>query len=78
MIPQTGESVRLIGSRQSRSLIMRLNAPTQMVFWISVVLVVIAVINALTNIVPGLGAFNIWIAVIGYIVLVAGNIMKGV
>lgn len=54
----------------------RLNAPTQIVFLISLVLVVLAVLAIFVSI-PFVSAYAFWVAVIGYIVLAAGCIMKG-
>lgn len=56
---------------------MKLNAPTQAVFWIAVILVVIAIIGQFVAI-PFITAYTFWIAVIGFIVLAAGCMMKGV
>ena len=54
---------------------MNLNAPTKIVFIISLVLAVIALIGALG--VAGIGGYAIWIALAAYVVLAAGNVMKG-
>lgn len=55
---------------------MNLNAPTQAVFWIAVILVVIAVIGSFVAI-PFISAYAFWIAVVGFIVLAVGCVMKG-
>lgn len=57
---------------------MRLNAPTQVVFFISLIIVVLALIGKLVTGTPFLSPYDFWIAIVGYIVLAAGCIMKGV
>ena len=49
-----------------------LNAPTQMLFWASVIIAIIALISLV--VVPGV-AF--WLALIAYVVLAVGCVMKG-
>jgi len=56
---------------------MRLNAPTKQVFWISVVVAIIAAIGG-TGLVPQIAPYGVWIALIAYLLLVAGNTMKGI
>jgi hypothetical protein len=53
-----------------------LSAPSQMVFLVSLVLAIIAVLGALV-IIPVVTKYAFWIAVLAYIVLALGNIMKG-
>jgi hypothetical protein len=55
----------------------KLSAPTQIVFLISLALAVIAVIGVFVSI-PFVSLYAFWIAIIGYIVLAAGCMMKGV
>ena len=55
---------------------MRLNPPTKNVFYISVALVVLAVVSTFVTI-PVVTANAFWVAVVGYALLVAGNTMKG-
>lgn len=57
-------------------LAMNLSAPTQPVFLISVVLAVLAVVSAFVAI-PVVSANAFWVAIIAYLVLLAGNVMKG-
>ena len=57
---------------------MRLNAPTQVVFFISLILVVLALIGLFVPGTPFISAYAFWLAIIGYVVLAAGCIMKGV
>ena len=56
---------------------MNLSAPTQPVFLISVILAVLAVVATFVAI-PVVSANAFWVAIIAYIVLLAGNVMKGV
>jgi len=56
---------------------MRLNAPTQMVFLISLVLAVLALVGHFVKI-PYVTAYQFWIAIAGYAVLAAACVMKGV
>jgi len=55
----------------------KLSAPTQLVFLISLVLAILAVIGVLVSI-PFVSVYAFWIAIIGYIVLAAGCVLKGV
>jgi hypothetical protein len=55
----------------------KLNAPTQVMFLVSLVIVLLAVIGLFINI-PVISVYAFWIAVIGYGVLVAGCTMKGI
>jgi hypothetical protein len=54
---------------------MNLNAPTMPVFVASLVLAVLALIGAI-GILPFLGAYAVWIALIGYVVLAVGTVVK--
>jgi hypothetical protein len=58
-------------------LAMKLSAPTQMVFLISVVLAILAVVATFVAI-PVVSANAFWVAIVAYLVLVAGNVLKGV
>ena len=53
---------------------MRLNAPKKSVFWISVILVVVAILGFFVD---ALAGFQFWILLAGYLLLAAGNILKG-
>lgn len=55
---------------------MQLSAPKQITFWIAVVVAVIGLISALVTI-PVLSGFAIWIVVLGFIILAAGNLLEG-
>ena len=56
---------------------MKLSAPTQNVFLISVVLAILAVVATFVAI-PVVSAYAFWVAIVAYLVLVAGNVMEGV
>jgi len=56
---------------------MQLSAPTQVVFIISLILAVLALIGYFVNI-PIVTQYQFWIAIAGYVVLAAGCMMKGV
>ena len=55
---------------------MDLSAPTQAVFLTSLILAVLAVIGFFVSI-PFITPYAFWLAVIGYIVLAAGCVAKG-
>ena len=54
---------------------MDLHTPSKWTFWLSVALVILAIIVRFAH-VPGVEPYASWIAVLGYIVLVAGCIFK--
>jgi hypothetical protein len=56
---------------------MRLNAPTQMVFLISLILAVLALIGHFI-LIPYVTSYQFWIAIMGYVVLAAACVLKGV
>jgi hypothetical protein len=53
-----------------------LSAPSRVVFLISLALAIIAVLGALV-IIPVITQHAFWIAILGYIVLALGTLMKG-
>jgi len=55
---------------------MNLSAPTVPVFWISVVLAVLAVIGYLA-VIPFATIYSFWLAILAFIILVAGCVTKG-
>ena len=55
----------------------RLNAPTQLVFLISLALAILAVL-ALFVTIPFVSIYAFWVAIIAYVVLAAGCLMKNV
>ena len=54
----------------------RLNAPTFPVFVISVILALLALVSVFVPI-PFISAFAFWVMLVAYLVLVAGNVLKG-
>ncbi len=55
---------------------MKLSAPTQILFLISLVLAVLALLGHFT-VVPTLAQYQFWFAIAAYAVLVVGCLMKG-
>ena len=55
----------------------RLNAPTQLVFLISLALAILAVLGLFVTI-PFVSIYAFWVAIIAYVVLAAGCMMKNV
>lgn len=55
---------------------MSLSAPKQIVFLISLIIVVVGILAGLA-IIPGLPISALWIVTIGYIVLAIGCLLKG-
>jgi hypothetical protein len=56
---------------------MNLSAPTQAVFWISVILAVLALCGFFVAGIPIISVYPFWIAIIAYIVLAVGCLMAG-
>ena len=56
---------------------MKLSPPKQITFWISVILAVLGVIASLVA-VPVLSGFALWLVVIAFVVLAAGNLLEGI
>ena len=57
---------------------MNLNAPTQVVFIISLILAVLALCGHFIPGAPFISLYAFWLAIAGYVVLAAGCMMKGV
>jgi hypothetical protein len=55
---------------------MKLNAPKVVTWWIGVILGVLALLGAL-NVVPALGSFAIWMAIVGLALLAVASLVKG-
>ncbi|MBI5031477.1 MAG: hypothetical protein HZB51_13190 [Chloroflexi bacterium] len=55
---------------------MQLSAPKQITFWIAVVVAVIGIIASLVT-VPFISGFALWIVVLGFVILAAGNALEG-
>jgi hypothetical protein len=56
---------------------MNLNAPTQVVFIISLIIAVLALIGNFV-LVPFVSEFKFWFAIVAYVVLAAACVLKGV
>ena len=54
---------------------MNLHKPTMAVFVISLVLAVLALIGAIAS-VPFLSRYDVWIALVGYVVLALGTLVE--
>jgi hypothetical protein len=54
----------------------RLNAPAKITFLISLIIAIIAVIGVFV-LIPFVSVYAFWIAIIAYIVLAAGCVLKG-
>jgi hypothetical protein len=55
---------------------MKLKAPKQITFWIAVVIAVLGIIIKLVSI-PVLEAYPGWLMVLAFVILAAGNLVKG-
>lgn len=55
---------------------MKLNPPTKIAFWISVVLAVLGLLGSFVTI-PFVSAFAFWFVVVGYVVLLGSLFVKG-
>jgi hypothetical protein len=56
---------------------MRLSAPTKNVFYVSAALFILAVVAHFV-VIPYATLYQFWLVVIAYVVLAAGNLLKGV
>jgi len=68
---------RIAGFSSKEDIMPRLNAPTQLVFLISLALAILAVLGLFVNI-PFVSIYAFWVAIIAYVVLAAGCVMKNV
>lgn len=55
---------------------MNLSAPTQLIFIVSAVIAILAIVGTLTPL-PFISANGFWTAILAYIVLALGNLLKG-
>lgn len=55
---------------------MKLSPPKQVTFWISVILGVLGIVASIVTI-PVLSGFALWLIVIGFVLLAAGNMVDG-
>jgi uncharacterized membrane protein HdeD (DUF308 family) len=53
---------------------MTLNAPKAITFWISVILAIVGVVFFF---VPAVAVYAIWLLLVGFVLLMLGNIVKG-
>jgi hypothetical protein len=54
-----------------------LGAPTQVVFLLSLALVVLSIISLFVINIPFVSMYGFWVAVAGWVVLAAGCLLKG-
>ncbi|WP_011583249.1 MULTISPECIES: hypothetical protein [Chelativorans] len=56
---------------------MQLSAPTTVVFLIALILAIVSLLPVLGITLGGIGAYSYWILFVGFVVLLLGNLMKG-
>lgn len=76
MKPRSGK-VEPHGIAWPKEKAINLNAPTQIVFLISVVLAIVALLAYLSVLGAAAAAWAFWIALVAWIVLAAGSLFKG-
>ena len=54
---------------------MNLSAPTQIVFWIAVVVAVVAIVSTFVAI-PVISGYAFWVAILAFVILAGGTLMK--
>ena len=57
---------------------MQLSAPTKIVFIIAVVLAIISLLPVIGIPLGAIGAYSYWLLLVAFIVLGAGNLLKGI
>lgn len=55
---------------------MNLSAPNQVVFWIAVIIAVLAIIGMFVTI-PVITPYAFWVAILAFVILAGGVLMKG-
>lgn len=55
---------------------MQLSAPKQVTFWVAVVVGLVGLVSSFVAI-PVLSGFAFWIVVLGFVILIAANLMEG-
>lgn len=55
---------------------MNLSAPTQPIFWVSVILALLALVGMFVAI-PFVTGNAVWVALVAYVVLLVGNVTSG-
>ncbi|GGF36968.1 hypothetical protein GCM10011321_29970 [Youhaiella tibetensis] len=56
---------------------MSLSAPTQVVFWIAVVLAIVALIGWFGVLGIAIAGYSFWILLLGFVVLTVGCLLRG-
>ena len=54
---------------------MTLSAPTQLVFWIAVIVAVVAIISTFVAI-PVISPYAFWVAILAFVILAGGTLMR--
>ncbi|HQZ13488.1 MAG TPA: hypothetical protein PK286_11455 [Devosia sp.] len=54
---------------------MTLSAPTQLVFWIAVIVAVVAIISTFVAI-PVISQYAFWVAILAFVILAGGTLMR--
>jgi hypothetical protein len=54
---------------------MNLSAPSQVVFWIAVVVAVVAIVSMFVAI-PVISTYAFWVAILAFVILAGGTLMK--
>lgn len=57
---------------------MELSAPTKIMFIIAIVLAVISLLPVIGVSLGALGAYSYWLLLVAFLVLAAGNLLKGI
>ena len=55
---------------------MNLSAPNQAVFWIAVIIAVLAIVGTFV-VIPVISPYAFWVAILAFVVLAGGVMMKG-
>jgi len=56
---------------------MQLSAPTTVVFLIALILAIVSLLPVIGIALGGIGAYSYWILFVGFVVLLLGNLLKG-
>jgi hypothetical protein len=64
-----------VGSKMEGKMNIQLHAPTMLIFLISLVLAVLALVGYFV-VIPYITMYGFWIAIIAYVVLAYGNVME--
>jgi len=71
------KAARRRSSSRSAGLYFRTNAPHHTTVIISVILFALAILGAIFPYAPVIGVLGFWLALVGYLLLLAGCLMKG-